>query len=41
MKTEQKCIQCNHQDIVSMNHVRNINGELVRLCPICYTNISL
>lgn len=36
MITEEKCVICNQQNIINENHVRQINGELIRMCPICY-----
>ena len=30
------CKICNNQKIINDNHVRHIDGELVRLCPVCY-----
>ena len=40
MNNDQKCAVCNLQDIVHENHVRNIDGELTRLCPICYKSLD-
>jgi len=40
MIKENRCIICNTQEIIHENHVRNIDGELVRLCPICYHNLE-
>ena len=40
MDNNQKCVVCNLQDIVHENHVRNIDGELTRLCPVCYKSLG-
>lgn len=40
MITEEKCLICNNQDIMNENHVREIDGELIRLCPICYHSME-
>jgi hypothetical protein len=40
MDNNQKCVVCNLQYIVHENHVRNINGELTHLCPVCYKSLG-
>jgi len=39
MRFEDNCMICNNQKILNENHVRNIDGELIRLCPICYKSM--
>jgi hypothetical protein len=40
MIQDSKCLICNTQEVIHVHHVRNIDGELVRMCPICYTNMD-
>ena len=40
MSVKKDCNYCNTQKIVNNNHVRNIDGELTRVCPICYHSMS-
>lgn len=40
MSVSKSCKYCSNQKIVNENHVRNVDGELVRVCPICYHSMS-
>lgn len=40
MNAEKKCVICSNQEIINQNHVREINGELTRVCPICYYSLE-
>jgi len=33
------CRYCDNQKIVNNNHVKEVNGELKRVCPICYASL--
>ncbi len=36
MNHEETCQLCKKQEIINDNYKRNIDGELITLCPICF-----